>query len=74
MLAINGRVREGWHSVCQYGSIAALEQHTQLPPQVPHCLLLLLPRLTGQRCPQPLHLPVFRIFDSEMLKLYNAIF
>ena len=39
--AINGRGRERWHSVDQNGSIATLEEHTQFPPQVPHCLPLL---------------------------------
>ena len=57
MLAINGRGREGWHTICQDSSIAALQQHAQLPPQVPPGLLLLLPWLADQRCPQPLHLP-----------------
>ena len=41
--AINGRVREGWHPICQDGGVPTLEEHAQFPPQVPHCLLLLLP-------------------------------
>ena len=36
MLAINSRGRESWHSICQDGRVATLEQHAQLPPQVPH--------------------------------------
>ena len=41
--AINGRDREGWHPICQDGGVSSLEEHAQLPPQMPHCLLLLLP-------------------------------
>ena len=32
VLAIDGRDREGWHPVCQDGSVPTLEEHAQLPP------------------------------------------
>ena len=56
MLAINGRGRERRHTIGQDGSIATLKEDSQLPPQVSHGLLLLLPCLAGKCRPQPLHL------------------
>ena len=47
--AISGRGRERSYPVCQDGSVAALQQHAQLSPQVPHSLFLLLPWLVNWR-------------------------
>ena len=62
--AVYSRGRECWHTVGQDCSIASLQQHAQLPPQVPHRLVLLLPRLAGQCRPQPLHLSHCRLVPS----------
>ena len=34
-LAVNAWQRERWHAVGEDGSVAALEQHAQLSPQMP---------------------------------------
>ena len=57
VFSINIRGREGGHTVRQNGSIAPLQEHSQFAPEMPHRLLLVLARLPGQSCPEPLHLP-----------------
>ena len=57
-MIINGRDRvRGQKPRWQiFALISALEEYFKLPPQVSDILILLLPRLTGQRRTQPLHL------------------